>query len=73
MGITIITMTLGVLFVIIVLVVYFQNYMSNYKAMVNENTDAAAISWGEKQDVLGQIQAPVNDAMSIVIAEYAND
>tara|TARA_R110002111_G_scaffold262219_1_gene337449 strand:- start:2103 stop:2528 length:426 start_codon:yes stop_codon:yes gene_type:complete len=73
MGLTIIAMTLGVLFVIIVLVVYFQNYMSNYKSMINENTEAAAISWHERQSTLDAMEAPMQEAMAVVIAEYAQD
>lgn len=73
LGLTFIGMTLGVLFVIIVLVVYFQNYMSNYRTMINENTEAAAISWIEKQEVLSKIDEPIDAAMEAVIAEYASN
>lgn len=73
MGMTIIGMTVGVLVVILVLVIYFQNYMSNYRSMINENTDAAAVSWDEKHNALDAMEAPLNDAMAVVIAEYAQD
>lgn len=73
LGLTFIGMTLGVLLVIIILVVYFQNYMSNYNSMINENTDAAAVSWAEKQEVMSMISEPVDRAIEVVIAEYAEN
>ena len=73
MGLTIITMTLGVLFVIIVLVVYFNNYMSNYKSIINETTTAAAATWEENQKIFAMIDEPIDRAMEVVIAEYASN
>ena len=73
LGLTFIGMTLGVLFVIIVLVVYFQNYMSNYKAMVNENTEAAAATWNEKQEVFAKVDATAEAAIDAVVADYASN
>jgi competence protein ComGC len=73
LGLTFIGMTLGVLFVIIILVVYFQNYMSNYRSMINENTDAAAVSWDEKQGHLNKLEDPLAQAMEVVIEEYASN
>ena len=73
MGLTIIAMTLGVLLVIIVLVVYFKNYMSNYDAMINETTTAAAQSTEYRHTKLASMEAPVNAAMEVVIAEYASN
>jgi Na+-transporting methylmalonyl-CoA/oxaloacetate decarboxylase gamma subunit len=73
LGLTIIGMTLGVLFVILVLVVYFQNYMSNYKASINENTEAAAATWNEKQEVFASIYGPVDSAIELVVSDYASE
>jgi len=73
MGLTIIAMTLGVLLIIIVLVVYFRNYMSNYDAMINETTKAAAASMEYRDAQLAKIEAPVNAAMQVVIDEYASN
>ncbi len=73
MGITIIAMTLGVLLVFIILVVYFQNYMSNYRAMINETTTAAAESTQARDQELAALEEPVNAAMAQVIAEYASN
>ena len=73
MGVTIIVMTLGVLFVIIVLVVYFRNYMSNYKSMINETTTAAQVAWEEKQETFAMIEEPIDRAIDTVISEYAQN
>lgn len=73
LGLTFIGMTLGVLFVIIILVVYFQNYMSNYKSQINEDTKAAEVSWNEKNEIMGNINPSVDAAMELVIAEYAKN
>ncbi|MDF1809544.1 MAG: hypothetical protein P1U42_07610 [Phycisphaerales bacterium] len=73
LGMTFIGMTLGVLFVIIVLVVYFNNYMSNYKASINENTEDAAAAWVEKQEIFAKIDAPIEAAIDEVIADYSSN
>ncbi len=73
MGLTIIAMTLGVLLIIIVLVVYFRNYMSNYEAMINETTTAAAASTEYRDAQLAKIEDPVDAAMQAVIDDYASN
>ena len=71
LGLTFIGMTLGVLLVIIILKVYFDSYMSSYKAKIEENTDAAKVSWTHKQEVLSEMASPVRAATDMVIADYA--
>ncbi|HCT45448.1 MAG: hypothetical protein CMJ35_06310 [Phycisphaerae bacterium] len=71
LGLTFIFMVLGVLFVIIVLKVYFDSYMSSYKAKIEENTSAAAETWQLKQDKLNDMAPVVAIATEQVIAEYA--
>jgi hypothetical protein len=73
MGLTIIGMTLGVLAVIFILVIYFQNYMSGYKAMINENTEGAAAASVYRESELAKIKEPVEGAIEAVIAEYASN
>jgi len=78
MALTFIGMVFGVLFVIIVLVVYFNNYMNTYKAKLNETTTQAEASYDEKMAVrdrladpaAGQVRVSINDAMDLVIADY---
>lgn len=72
LGLTFIAMTLGVLLVIIVLKVYFDSYMSSYRAKVEENTTAAAETWQWKQDMLSEMAPSVGIAAEQVIAEYAS-
>ncbi len=73
LGLTFIFMVLGVLFVIIVLKVYFDSYMSSYKAKIEENTTAAAQTWELKQDKLNAMAPVVAIASEQVIAEYASE
>lgn len=70
LGLTFIAMTLGVLLVIVVLKVYFDSYMSSYKAKIEENTTAAAETWHWKQDKLAGMAPSVAIATEKVIAEY---
>jgi hypothetical protein len=81
MGITLILMVLGVLAVIIILVAYFDSYMSKYKAQVNETSALSAPTWEEKQAVLAKLDTygwvdsetarqPIDLAIEQVIAEY---
>lgn len=72
LGLTFIAMTLGVLLVIIVLKVYFDSYMSSYKAKIEENTTAAAETWNWRQDKLAGMAPSVAAATEQVIAEYAS-
>jgi Na+-transporting methylmalonyl-CoA/oxaloacetate decarboxylase gamma subunit len=81
LALTFIGMVFGVLFVIIVLVVYFNNYMSSYKARINETTVDAESAYYAREEVrenltnpdAGLVQVSINDAMELVIAEYAGD
>lgn len=73
LGLTFIFMVLGVLFVIIVLKVYFDSYMSMHKAKVEENTAAAQMTWEWKQDLLGNMAPSIAPASEAVIAEYAQN
>ena len=45
MGITLILMVLGVLAVIIILVAYFDSFMSNYRAEIDETSALSAPTW----------------------------
>ncbi|MEX0877163.1 MAG: hypothetical protein WD114_06860 [Phycisphaerales bacterium] len=73
LGITFIAITLGVLFVIIILKVYFDSYMDAYRSEINETNTAAAVSWGEKQEILSEMAPYIPDAAESVIAEYATN
>lgn len=73
LGLTFIAMTLGVLFVIIVLKVYFDSYMSSYRSKIDENTKAAAVTWNHKQDVLGTLAPQIPQAIDAVVREYAQN
>lgn len=73
LGLTFIFMVLGVLFVIIVLKVYFDSYMSSYKAKIEENTTAAAETWQWRQDKLTSMAPAVRVATEQVIEEYASN
>lgn len=78
MALTFIGMVLGVLFVIIVLVVYFNNYMDNYKSKLDETTTGAQASYEAKiaarerlaDPSSGAVTVSINDAMEMVIADY---
>ncbi len=81
MGITLILMVLGVLAVIIILVAYFDSFMSNYRAEIDETSALSAPTWEEKQAVLAKLDTygwvdaetarqPLELAMDQVIAEY---
>ena len=72
LGLTFIGLIIGVLAVILILYVYFDNYMDNYRAKINEDTAAAEASWNEKQDILNKIDPAVSIATEQVIAEYAS-
>ncbi len=72
LGFTFIAMTLGVLLVIIVLKVYFDSYISSYKAKIDENTSGAKAAWIHKQDVLGRMAPYIPRASEAVVAEYAS-
>ena len=84
MGITLILMVLGVLAVIFILVAYFDNFMSNYEAEINETSALSAPTWEEKQAALESLNSygwvdadtahqPLDLAMDQVIAEYASN
>jgi Na+-transporting methylmalonyl-CoA/oxaloacetate decarboxylase gamma subunit len=81
LGITLIVMVLGVLVVILGLVVYFDNYMSNYEASVNETDEISGATWNEIQEhkaALEQyawldantVRIPLSEAKAQVIAQY---
>ena len=70
LGLTFIAMTLGVLFVIIVLKVYFDSYMSSYKSKINEHTQAAQVTWEAKQEILSTMAPHVALATQSVIEDY---
>lgn len=83
LALTFIGMVFGVLFVIIVLWVYFNSYISKYESRVNETTKAAEMSREERVAVQtrvnsfewidrenGTVQIPVDRAMDLVIADY---
>ncbi len=73
LGLTFIAMTLGVLLVIIVLKVYFDSYMSSYKAKIEENTTAAAETWEWKQGMFAEMAPAVSAASELVIRDYAQN
>ena len=81
LGITLIIMVFGVLIVILGLVVYFDNYMSNYEASVNETDEISGATWNEIQEHKASleqyawldsdtIRIPLEDAKARVLAEY---
>ncbi len=78
LALTLIGMVLGVLFVIIVLVVYFNNFMSNYKASINETSIDAEASYYAKEEARTKLSDPsagavlisIDDAMDLVVADY---
>lgn len=81
LGITLIVMVLGVLVVILGLVIYFDNYMSNYEASVNETDEISAATWDDVQErkaSLDQhawiddqtIRIPLDEAKAKVLSEY---
>lgn len=80
LAITFIAMTLGVAFVIIVLVAYFNSYNSRYKQQVQETTVLGDKVRAERAADLGKltqygwvdhdnVQIPIDDAMKAVVAE----
>jgi len=84
MGITLILMILGVLAVIFILIAYFDNFMSNYRAHINETTALSAPTWEAKQASLATLNSygwvndttahqPLDNAIDQVITEYASN
>jgi len=84
LGITLILMVLGVLAVIFILVAYFDNFMSNYHAEINETSAISGPAWEAKQASLESLKdygwvnsttarQPIDNAIEQVIAEYASN
>ncbi len=84
LGITLIIMVLGVLAVIFILVAYFDNFMSNYRAEINETTAISGPTWEAKQASIESLNSygwvndttahqPLDNAIDQVIAEYASN
>lgn len=84
MGITLILMVLGVIAVILILVTYFDAFMSNYDAEINETSAVSGPTWEAKQVSLEKLNAygwvnattahqPIDLAVDQVIAEYASN
>mgnify|MGYP003571154332 CR=1 FL=1 len=83
LAITFIAMILGVAFVIVVLVAYFNNYVSTIKAEKQEGVTIAEPFEASKAEALAHLNAygwvdhqtvhiPVSDAMDRVVARYAS-
>jgi len=84
LGITLIVMVLGVLIVILGLVVYFDSYMSSYRAEANESDELSAATWEEIQDKKASLEEyawiddqtvriPLSEASERVLAQYGGD
>lgn len=84
LGITLILMVLGVLAVIFILVAYFDSFMSNYYAEINETSAISGPTWEAKQAKLAEMSTygwvdaetahqPIDLAIDQVIAEYASN
>ena len=84
LGITLIVMVLGVLIVILGLVVYFDSYMSSYRAEANESDELSAATWEEIQDKKASLEEyawidnetvriPLDEAADRVLARYGSD
>ncbi|MBL4808670.1 MAG: hypothetical protein JKY43_01255 [Phycisphaerales bacterium] len=84
LGITLILMVLGVLAVIFILIAYFDNFMSNYHAEINETTAISGPTWEAKQTSLQSLNTygwvnnttahqPIDNAVEQVITEYASN
>jgi len=80
LAITFIAMTLGVAFVIIILVAYFNSYNSRYKKQVQETTVLGDQVRAQRSTDLGKmtqygwvdhdtVQIPIDEAMKAVVAE----
>ncbi len=83
LAVTFIAMILGVAFVVVVLVAYFNNYVSNFKAEKQEGVGMAAPFEASKAEALAQLNGhgwvdtntiyiPVDDAMDLVVQRYAS-
>ena len=83
LAITFVAMILGVAFVIVVLVAYFNNYVSTIKAEKQEGVTIAEPFEASKAEALAHLNAygwvdhqtvhvPVSNAMDQVIARYAS-
>jgi len=81
LGLTLIVMVFGVLIVILGLVVYFDSYMSSYRAQENETDELSAATWGEIQQKKAELDAyawidkntvriPIEEATQRVLARY---
>lgn len=84
LGITLIVMILGVLIVIVGLVIYFDSYMSKYRAQTSETDTLSAATWNEKQEVLAglneyawidaeTVRVPLEVATDKVLSEYGSN
>lgn len=84
LGITLIFMVLGVLAIIFILVAYFDSFMSNYHAEINETTAISGPTWVAKQASLESLNSygwvnattahqPIGNAIEQVISEYASN
>lgn len=84
LGITLIVMILGVLIVILGLVVYFDSYMSSYRAETSESDELSAATWEEIQDKKASLEEhawidnetvriPLDEATDRVLAQYPVD
>ena len=84
LGITLILMVLGVIAVILILVAYFDNFMSNYRAEINETSAISEPTWQAKQASLATLNSygwvnnttahqPLDIAIDQVITEYASN
>ena len=84
LGITLILMVLGVIAIILILVAYFDNFMSNYRAEINETSAISAPTWEAKQASIQKLNSygwvnnttahqPIENAIDQVITEYASN
>jgi hypothetical protein len=85
LGLTLLGIVFGVVFVILVLVAYFNSYTTTYKAQKLEGVPATRAEYASARSAAeqrlretgwidraaGTVHLPVEDAMSRVVAEYA--
>lgn len=80
MLVTLIAMVFGTLFVVLVLMAFFNSYTSQYKASVEETTSIGAVARNNRAAALGALESwgwvdhdrvrmPIEQAMQQVVAE----
>lgn len=82
LAMTFVAMVLGVVFTVVVLIVFFENYTSKFKVSVEETTEIGELARLDKSKALGRlnqggwldsdsVQIPIDRAMERVVAKRA--